>query len=78
VVDDQTGRLSVTGYMVSQRDFMDDLEFSFGPFQTYQVPVAAIQEQSGLDFGSLNEFDPLARLETTAARRLTTLADITL
>lgn len=78
VVDDQTGRLSVTGYMVSQRDFMDDLEFSFGPFQTYQVPVAAIQEQSGLDFGSLNDFDPLARLETTAARRLTTLADITL
>jgi endonuclease G len=78
VVDDETGRLSVTGYMVSQRDFMDDLEFSFGPFQTYQVPVATIEEQSGLDFGGLKDFDPLARVETFAVRRLTTLADITL
>jgi endonuclease G, mitochondrial len=68
----------VTGYIVSQRDFMDDLEFAFGPFRTYQVPVATIEEQSGLDFGGLNEFDPLAEVETLAFRPLTTLADITL
>jgi endonuclease G len=78
MVNDETGRLSVTGYIVSQRDFMDDLEFAFGPFRTYQVPVATIEEQSGLDFGGLNEFDPLAEVETLAFRPLTTLADITL
>jgi endonuclease G, mitochondrial len=78
VVNDETGRLSVTGYVVSQRDFMDDLEFAFGPFETYQVPVATIERQSGLDFGNLKDFDPLGRLETAAVRRLTTLEDITL
>ncbi len=78
VVNDETGRLSVTGYVVSQRDFMDDLEFAFGPFQTYQVPVATIEEQTRLDFGDLKGFDPLAGTETSPIRPLTTLADITL
>ena len=78
VVNDETGRLSVTGYVVSQRDFMDDLEFAFGPFQTYQVPVATIEEQTRLDFGDLKDFDPLAGTETSPIRPLTTLADITL
>ncbi|MGH8775722.1 MAG: DNA/RNA non-specific endonuclease [Jiangellaceae bacterium] len=78
VVDDETERLSATGYVVSQRDFMDDLEFAFGPFQTYQVPVATIEEQTRLDFGDLKDFDPLAGTETSPIRPLTTLADITL
>lgn len=69
IVNDATGRLSVTGYIVSQRDFMNDLEFAFGPYQTYQVPVATIEEQTGLDFGALKEFDPLAGVETAAAVR---------
>jgi endonuclease G, mitochondrial len=78
MVNDETGRLSVTAYVVSQRDFMDDLEFAFGPFMTYQVPVATIEEQTRLDFGSLKEFDPLARTEGLPIRRLETLADIVL
>jgi len=79
VVNDETGRLSVTGYIVSQRDFMDDLEFAFGPFQTYQVPVATVEEQTGLDFGTLKDFDPLGRVEAAAAvRPLTTLQEIVL
>lgn len=78
LVNDATGSLSATGYIVSQRDFMDDLEFAFGPFQTYQVPVATIEEQTDLDFGALNSFDPLAGIETTAVRPLTVLDDIVL
>jgi endonuclease G, mitochondrial len=78
MVNDETGRLSVTAYVVSQRDFMDDLEFAFGPFMTYQVPVATIEEQTRLNFGSLKEFDPLARTEGSPIRRLETLADIVL
>jgi endonuclease G len=78
IVDDETGELSVTGYIVSQRDFMNDLEFAFGPFQTYQVPIAAIEEQTDLDFGVLRRFDPLATIETGAIRPLGTLDDIVL
>jgi endonuclease G len=77
IVNDATGRLSVTGYIVSQRDFMNDLEFAFGPYQTYQVAVATIEEQTGLDFGTLKEFDPLAGVESAAAvRPLTTFDEI--
>lgn len=78
LVNDQTGNLSVTGYIVSQRDFMDDLEFAFGPFQTYQVPVATIEEQTDLDFGALKDLDPLADIETAAIRPLNALDDIVL
>ncbi len=78
MVNDETGELSVTGYVVSQRDFMGDLEFTFGEFETYQVPVATIEEQTGLSFGPLNECDPLARIEGVAARRLSSGDDIVL
>jgi endonuclease G len=75
IVDSETGRLSVTGYVVSQRDFMHDLEFVFGPYETYQVPVATIESQTGLVFG-LTEFDPLGAVEGLAVRPQRTAADI--
>ncbi len=78
MVNDETGELSVTGYVVSQRDFMGDLEFTFGAFETYQVPVATIEKQTGLSFGTLKECDPLGRVEGVAARRLSSGDDIVL
>ncbi len=77
IVNDDTGMLSVTGYVVSQRDFVDDIEFVFGPYESYQVPVATIEEQTGLHFG-LSEFDPLGAIEGPAIRPLRTPADIVL
>ena len=76
MVDDETGALSATGYVVSQRDFMDNLEFAFGAFRTYQVPLAVIETQTDLDFGSLKDFDPLAAVETLSVRPLTALSEI--
>jgi endonuclease G, mitochondrial len=78
MVNDETDRLSVTAYVVSQRDFMDDLEFAFGPFMTYQVPVATIEEQTRLNFGGLKDFDPLAQTEGSPIRPLRSLDDIVL
>jgi endonuclease G, mitochondrial len=78
MVNDDNGQLSVTGYLLSQRDFMDDLEFTFGPYMTYQIPVARIEEQTGLDFGTLKQFDPIGELETFGVRPLSALADIRL
>jgi endonuclease G len=78
LVNDETGQLSVTGYMLSQRDFMNDLEFTFGPYLTYQIPLARVEEQTGLDFGELRNFDPLAGLETRDVRPLSALEDIRL
>lgn len=43
VVNAFTKRLSVTGYLLSQGDLLGDLEFVYGQFRTYQVPVARIE-----------------------------------
>lgn len=63
VVDDATGALSVTGYVLTQGDLIRDLtqEFVYGDFLGYQVPVSLIGEVTGLDVGHLAAHDPLPR-----------------
>jgi endonuclease G len=63
MVREDTGELSVTAYLLSQRDMMDDIEFAFGPFRTYQIPLRQLEELTGLDFGDLDEYDPLRDIE---------------
>jgi len=52
------GKLSATAYLLSQEDMIEGLEFVFGEFRTYQVSVALIEKKTGLDFGTLRNFDP--------------------
>lgn len=59
----QDDRLLATGYLLSQKQFMDDLEFVIGQFRTYQTPIQTIEELTGLDFGDLSDHDPLAATE---------------
>jgi endonuclease G len=60
------GALSVTAYIQSQQDYLSELEeFVYGPYQTYQVPVALIEELTGLDFGELYKSDPMEAYEST-------------
>jgi endonuclease G len=61
IVREDTGQLSATGYVLSQADMITGFEFVFGEFRTYQVPVRRIAEMTGLDFGRLAGFDPMAR-----------------
>ncbi|MCY7329756.1 MAG: DNA/RNA non-specific endonuclease, partial [Saprospiraceae bacterium] len=78
VISPESGRLSVTAYIVSQRDFMGDLELVvFGDFKTYHVPVKVVEKKTGLDFG-LNEFDPLDSNESLAVRVIESAEDIML
>lgn len=52
------GRLSATAYILSQADMISGLEFAFGEFRTYQLPIVTLEKLTHLDFGSLREFDP--------------------
>lgn len=72
------GGLSATGYLVSQADLVSGIEFVFGQFRTWQVPVRRIEALTGLRFGSLAGADPLGDLEGTAAVELTGADGITL
>lgn len=64
------GLLSATAYLLSQESLIDGMEaavaFSYGAYETFQVQVGEIERLTGLSFGSLSEFDPLAAPEATA------------
>jgi endonuclease G len=62
-------KLTATGYIVSQADLLTGLEFAFGEFKTYQVPIAHIEHLTGIDFGVLKSADPLAGTEAAGAAR---------
>jgi len=63
VIVKQGGVLSATAYLVSQEDQIGSLaeeDFVYGRYRTFQVPVKRIEKLTGLSFGKLAEFDPLA------------------
>jgi endonuclease G len=77
VMAKRDGRRSATAYLLSQEALIRGLEqapaaFDYGAYRTFQVPVARVEELTGLDFGELAADDPLAQLESTrdAARAL--------
>lgn len=55
--------LHAVGYLVSQRPYLDDLEFVPGQFNNYQVAIAKLEELTKLDFGQLKNFDTLGSRE---------------
>ena len=76
------GHLSVTAYLLSQaallRDVLEEEEFSYGEYNNFQVPLARIEEKTGLAFGNLGRFDPLANLESDAAVAISDLKRVRL
>jgi endonuclease G len=79
-----TGELSATGYLLSQASLIDGLEtapaeFSYGAYQTFQVPVRRIEELTRLSFGDLHDSDPFTGQEsTTDASEVTHLRQLAL
>ena len=72
------GALSATAYLQTQKNLIEDLEFAYGKYRTYQVPVANIEQLTGLDFGELRKHDPIARIEATVGRVIERAEDIRL
>lgn len=57
-----TGKLSATGYVLTQGDLIKDLTeaaFVLGDYKTYQVPIRFIEAETGLSWANLRESDPL-------------------
>jgi endonuclease G len=79
------GKLSATGYLLSQEALIQGLEeeFAFGEYKTFQVPLQRIEAITGLDFHHLSDHDPLAAdesaaLESTQLHELGSFEDLTL
>jgi endonuclease G, mitochondrial len=63
-VHDETGKLTATGYRISQESDLPHEEFVFGDFDgTHQVQLSEIERLTGLSFGTLSSRDPLHRVE---------------
>lgn len=74
----EDGHLSATAYLQTQKHLIDNLEFAFGEYKTYQVAVSKIEALTGLDFGNLRNHDPIARIENTVGHTIETANDIKL
>lgn len=61
----EDGALSATAYLQTQKNLIEDLEFAYGKYKTYQVPVSHIEALTGLQFGDVRNNDPIGRLEST-------------
>lgn len=70
--------LSATAYIISQYDLISNLEFVFGQFKTYQVPIEKIEKLTGLYFNDLSNYDPLKKIEGAPFRELNSSEDIIL
>lgn len=70
MVHAQTDALSATAYLVSQSDLLTHVEFAYGQFKTYQIPVTRLETISRLDFGTLRDHDPYVPDEGVAIREL--------
>ena len=61
----EDGNISATAYLQTQKNMIENLEFAYGEYKTYQVPVRNIEKLTGLNFGNLSNFDPMANIEAT-------------
>jgi endonuclease G len=55
----EDGTLSATAYLQTQKNLIENLEFAYGAYKTYQVPISHIEELTSLQFGELRTHDPI-------------------
>jgi endonuclease G len=75
------GKLSVTAYLLSQKDLVTNLsenisEDGFGQYRTYQVPLTLVQSLTKLDFSPYFVNDPLNRATATRFEAATDLREV--
>lgn len=78
VIVKEDGNLSATAYLQSQKNLIENLEFAYGEYKTYQVKISDIEKLTGLDFGELRNHDPIAQLEAKIGHIIETPEDIQL
>lgn len=75
-IHDGTGKLSMTGYSISQSNFLTESEFVFGAYETHQRSLPWIEQSAGISFGALSEQDHFGEQESVAGRPLEHPAEI--
>jgi endonuclease G len=61
-------RAHVTGYLLSQADLVSRIEFAYGAYRTWQVPIRLIEDRTRIRFEALRPYDPLEASGREGAR----------
>jgi endonuclease G len=77
-IHDQTGKLTATGYRMSQKSFLRGPEFVYGAYETYQTSIELIERKTGLSFGGLKQLDPYKAQPESLIRPIINYSDIRL
>lgn len=56
----EDGTLASAAYLQTQKNLFGDLEFAFGQYKTFQVPLSQIENLTGLKFSGLENTDVFA------------------
>lgn len=67
LVDADTGKLSASGYILSQGEMINgftEAAFILGQYRTYQVPLSLIETHTGYDFGPARDADVMAAIQS--------------
>lgn len=76
----EEGRPSATAYKVMQTKELEDLEFVYGAYKTFQVSIRSLMKETGIDFSVLEPYDGFSQYETTQkttlVEKLERLSDI--
>ncbi len=60
----EDGRPSATAYKVSQEQELEELEFVYAGYKTFQISVRQVMKDTGIDFSALVEYDGFSQHES--------------
>lgn len=75
-IHEKTGKLSATGYSISQEKFLMEEEFVFGAYETHQRSLSWIEQKAGISFGNLTAVDRFQDSEEAVEAPLANLRQI--
>lgn len=64
------GRPSASAYLITQSRELGQLDFTFGRLHTYQCSLAHVQELTGIEFGTLAQYDGFSNEERLTGTRI--------
>lgn len=68
VTDD--GRPSATAYKVSQARELEELEFVYAGYKTFQISISQVMKATGIDFSALVPYDGFSQHESVSGAEL--------
>lgn len=64
------GTPSATAYQVKQEKELEELEFVFAGYKTFQISIQEVMELTGIDFSALLPYDGFSQHESTTQNRI--------